>query len=95
LATGTTTVDFGSGATQTNDTTKTVTITGQGSIVADSLVEAWIRPVVSADHSVDEHMIEALEVRAGNIVAGTGFDIVVHCILGKTHGVWNLNWAWV
>jgi hypothetical protein len=91
MPTGTTTVDFGSTAPDGNDTTALKTITGQASI----LVEACIRAETSADHSVDEHMIEDLEVKSGNIAAGTGFDIRVTCQTGKTYGVFNLNWAWV
>jgi len=93
-AQGTTTVNLGSGAPNSNDTTALVTITGQTGIVAGSLVEAWVRAAASADHNVDEHMVEDLKVEAGSIVAGTGFDIRVTCMTGKTYGVFNLNWVW-
>lgn len=52
-----------------------VTITGQTAIVAGSIVNAWLRPAATSDHTADEHMIETLKVFAGNIVAGTGFTI--------------------
>ena len=71
-ASGTTTIDFGA-FPGTSDTS--VAVTGQAGIVAGSLVEAWIRPVATADHSADEHMVETLKVFAGNIVAATGFTI--------------------
>lgn len=69
---GTTTVDFGAfpGVTDT-----TVTITGQTGIASGSLVEAWIFPTATADHSADEHWVDPPEVFAGNVVAGTGFTI--------------------
>jgi len=69
---GTTTVDFGAfpGKTDTS-----VAVTGQAGIIAGSLVEAWLRPVDTADHTADEHMVEAIKVFAGNIVAATGFTI--------------------
>ena len=72
MAQGTTAVDFGTfpGATDTS-----VTVTGQGSILATSLVEAWVYPAATADHSVDEHWVDGPQVMAGNIVAGTGFTI--------------------
>lgn len=72
MAQGTTTVNFGTfpGATDTS-----VAVTGQGSILATSLVEAWVFPVATADHSVDEHWVDGPQVVAGNIVAGTGFTI--------------------
>lgn len=73
-AQGTTTVDFGAfpGSTDTS-----VAITGQTGILSGSLVEAWIYPVATADHSADEHIIESLAIYAGNVIAGTGFTIYV------------------
>lgn len=52
-----------------------VTVTGQAGIVADSVVEAWMRLEATGDHSADEHWVETIEVFAGNIVAGVGFTI--------------------
>lgn len=71
-AQGTTTIDFGAfpGASDAS-----VAVTGQAGIVSGSLVEAWIRPVASADHTADEHLVENIKVIAGNIVGGTGFTI--------------------
>lgn len=71
-ASGTTTLDFGAfpGASHA-----TVAVTGQASIVAGSLVEAWLRPVATADHTADEHMVETIKVYAADIIAGTGFTI--------------------
>jgi hypothetical protein len=71
-AQGTTTIDFGAfpGASDTS-----IAVTGQAGIVAGSLVEAWIRPVATADHTADEHWVETIKVVAGNIVAATGFTI--------------------
>jgi hypothetical protein len=70
--TGTTLVDFGAfpGASDAS-----VTITGQTGILAGSLVEAWIFPATTVDHSADEHVFESIKVVAGNVVAGTGFTI--------------------
>jgi hypothetical protein len=52
-----------------------VAVTGQAAILAGSLVEAWLMPAATADHSADEHWVESIQVRAGNVVAGTGFTI--------------------
>lgn len=52
-----------------------VAVTGQAGILAGSLVECWIFPAATADHSADEHVVESLKVVAGNVVAGTGFTI--------------------
>jgi len=71
-AQGTAILDFGAfpGASHA-----TVAVTGQSGIVSGSLVEAWLRPVATADHTADEHMVETLKVFAHSIVAGNGFSI--------------------
>jgi hypothetical protein len=71
-AQGTTTITFGAfpGASDAS-----VAVTGQAGITGTSLVEAWIYPVATADHSVDEHMLEPFRVFAHSISAGTGFTI--------------------
>lgn len=90
-AQGHTTVDFG--ATPTTGDVR-ISVTGQAGIASSSDVEAWIRCEDSADHSEDEHFVENIRARAGNIVAGTGFDIVAECTFGHTYGVWNVSWVW-
>lgn len=101
--TGTGTLDFGAfpGASDAS-----LIITGQGAILAGSLLEAWIRPVATADHSADEHMVETLKIFAGNIVAGTGFTIYGYntnqineggsaCGMGtRIYGQWTVAWVW-
>ncbi len=79
-----------------------VAVTGQSSIVAGSVVNAWLRPAATADHSPDEHMVEDLRVFAANIVAGTGFTIYGRHdhVAGdpgkstKLYGVWKVAWSW-
>ena len=93
---GTTTLDFGAfpGATDA-----TVTVTGQTGIVSGSLVGAWIRPVATADHSIDEHRVEDILVMADTIVAGTGFTIFgrsgnEYGRSTRLYGTWTVAWAW-
>jgi hypothetical protein len=91
-AQGTADLDFGvfPGATDAS-----VAVTGQGAIVAGSLVEAWARLEATADHSVDEHRVEEFEIAAGNIVAGTGFTIYgITRSPGRLYGVWKVAWVW-
>lgn len=52
-----------------------VAITGQAGIAAGSLAEAWVSLSSTADHSADEHLVETLAVKAGNIAPGVGFTI--------------------
>jgi hypothetical protein len=44
-------------------------------ILSTSLVEAWIFPATTTDHTPDEHLVETLKVMAGNVVASSGFTI--------------------
>ena len=69
---GTSVINFGAfpGASDAS-----VAVTGQSGILAGSLVEAWIYPVATSDHSADEHNVETIKITAGNVVAGTGFTI--------------------
>jgi hypothetical protein len=71
-AQGTTTIDFGAFPGKSD---ASVAVTGQAGILAGSLVEAWLVPVATADHSADEHMLETIKIFAGNIVPGTGFTV--------------------
>lgn len=99
-ASGFTTVNFGAFPGKSD---AVVTITGQAGIVSGSLAEAWLRPVATADHSADEHMVETLKVVANNIVAATGFDISGFNTnqinepngLGTlVYGLWTVAWVW-
>ena len=69
---GVTTVNFGAFPGSSD---ASIAITGQPAILAGSLIEAWILPAVTADHSADEHIFDTLGVVAGNISAGVGFTI--------------------
>lgn len=71
-AQGTVEIDFGAFPGKSD---ASVVVTGQAGIVAGSLVEAWLRPAATADHTADEHMVETLKVVAANIVAGNGFTV--------------------
>lgn len=105
LNSGQTTVDFGSFPGKSD---ASVTITGQTTILSGSIVNAWILPAATADHSSDEHLVETLKVLPGNIIAGTGFTIygvnysqLNEPIVGgrggigtRLYGLWNVGWAW-
>jgi hypothetical protein len=70
-ASGSTTINFGAfpGGSDASVTVSAPTIAGS------SLVEAWIFPAATADHTVDEHLVESIRIIAGNVVASTGFTI--------------------
>ena len=72
MATGIATVDFGA---YPGSTEASVDI-NDASIGATDLVEAWINiDTPTAEHSTDEHRIEALKFTASNLGAGVGLRI--------------------
>lgn len=86
-------VDFGAfpGGTDTS-----ITITGLTSIVATSVVDAWVIAKDSADHSADEHWVDPPVVTAGNIVPNVGFTIYAITRDNKfDYGKWNVGWQFV
>jgi hypothetical protein len=91
-AQGIASLDFGAFPGKTD---ATVAVTGQGGIVGGSLSEAWVLPAATADHSADEHVVEALEVYTRDVVAATGFTIQgVTRDNTRRYGVWNIAWVW-
>ena len=90
-ATGTTTVNFG---VYPGDNIATTTVTGQGSILTGSNVEAFLMGDTSSDHSAYEHNMVPMRLCCGNIVASTGFDIVATCVTMKLTGNWTVRWVW-
>lgn len=100
MPTGTTTINFGAFPGSSH---ATVSVTGQAGILTGSLVEAWIRPAATADHTADEHLVESIKVVASDIVQGTGFTI--HALNTSElvdpnkqgtllYGQWSVAWAW-
>jgi len=89
---GTSVIDFGSSLVSD----ATLVITGQTSITAGSFCEAWIDPTqgATADHTVDEQMVEPIRVFCTSIVAGTGFTIRAICDGVGTYGKYNVSWVW-
>jgi len=90
--TGLAELDFG---TYPGDTNITQAVIGQTDIVADSVIEVYIEPKDTADHTIDEHIIEAPRVFAGLITPGVGFSIYGMAIDDLAYGLWNVRWVWV
>lgn len=98
-ASGTTSVDFGAFPGKSD---ASVAVAGQTGILAGSLVGAWLRPVATADHTADEHLVETIRIEAGAIVAGTGFTIYAMNTnqlpdprsAPRLYGAWTVAWAW-
>jgi hypothetical protein len=91
MATGSTTINFGS-APGTNFVS--ASITGQGSIASNSYIEAFLMSEATVDHNDYEHCIVPIRLTCGNIVAGTGFTIFAVTDWRLT-GTFNVRWVWV
>lgn len=100
-AQGSTTIDFGAfpGAP---DISRTIASTdGATGILNTSLVEAWIYPLGTADHSLAEHYVDPPRVMAGEISTssssfvirafGSGFNTGNYPLM---YGKWTVNWCW-
>ena len=94
MAVGTAVLDFGA---VPGTAMASVVVTGQAGIASNSRVEAFVSLTqgASVDHSVDEHMVERLRIKAGSIVAGVGFTIFGEVQQGFAYGKWNIDWVWV
>lgn len=89
--TGSATLDF----TAAGKDMASVVITGQGAIAGTSKVEAWLRLVATADHSVDDLLVDPIDVYAGDIVPGTGFTIYGVTRDFLRFGTYTIDWVWV
>jgi hypothetical protein len=99
-AQGTAVLDFGA---YPGGSDASVAVTGLADIGAGSLVEAWLMPQATADHSADEHMVETLRIVARDVVAGTGFTIhgvntsqlaAPGQVAPTIWGQWAVAWVW-
>jgi hypothetical protein len=91
-ATGTVTIDFGAFP---GSNTATVTVSGQGSILATSNVEAFFMAESTVDHTANDHKFAALlaQLVCSVPVAATGFDIDA-VSTEKLQGTFKLRWVW-
>lgn len=67
-------------------------------VTSDTIVNAWLYPKATADHSVDEHHLAPIRVSASACTAGVGFTIrgVVDAVgqATRTHGQWFVAWSY-
>lgn len=100
---GTAILDFGAFPGST-DASVAVAVPAIGS---SNLVEAWIFPAATTDHTTDEHWVDPPDVFAGNVQAGVGFTIygILRNRLDlaprareidpqRIYGKWNIGWVW-
>ncbi len=70
-----------------------VIVTGQGSILADSAVEAFMMAESTADHNDVEHALVPIKLTCGDVVAGVGFTIRAVTEYRLT-GTFKIRWVW-
>lgn len=73
----------------------TLVVTEQTGILPTALIAAWIVPIATTDHSVDEHRIEPPLVSAHSITADSGFSISLVSALRAQYGKWSVQFEWV
>lgn len=68
----------------------TKTITGRSWVTANSFINCKIVGVTSADHTVEDALLDNVQFDINNIVPGVGFDIVGHAPNG-TYGKYGVR----
>ncbi len=93
MATGTATVDFGTGGSNE----ASVAVTGEASILVTSKAEAFVMgDDTSADHTASDHRYFGVfaALTCGTPTAGVGFTIYARSV-EKLRGKWTVRWVWV
>jgi len=88
VGTGEDTLDFGT--TPSDLATRAISRT---SILATSHVEAYLYPRDTADHSIDEHVVDGPHVFACSPVAGVGFTVYGVPRFGLLKGAYTFRWV--
>jgi len=84
---GTTTVDFGTGATDVSAAVSVPALTTE-------YIEAWVVPATTASNTQDNHWVEELEVMAGPVNNDVGFTLYAKCKNGLAHGIYNVAYVY-
>jgi hypothetical protein len=71
-----------------------VVVTGQTAIEAGAHVDVWLQGDATGDHGADEHLVETLSLRAGDVVPGVGFTVYGVVDYGGATGEYQVRWAW-
>jgi hypothetical protein len=87
LTKGSVTVNCGVGSDQARTTVLSA------SVAANSVILITVDPAGTADHSADEHLIEAYDVMPDAIVPGVSFDVVMVARDAGLDGNYAFLWA--
>ena len=72
-------------------------VTGQAWVTATSIIRATLRPLATASHSEDEHLMMnsfiSINIPRSSLIVGGGFDIVAICHDNSIlTGTFNVDW---
>lgn len=87
-------IDFGPFPGTSNTS---LSVSGQPRIGSTSILNAWVMPASTTDHTSDEHQFETLRVTAGAIIPGSGFTIYgINTGNQDTrlYGKWSVGWQY-
>lgn len=86
---GSSEIDFGAHPGSTNVSL----VVAAPAITSSMRVMATIAARATADHSIDEHVIEHLDVRGGSVVDGVGFTLYASTRTQRIKGRWSVDWS--
>jgi uncharacterized protein YjgD (DUF1641 family) len=86
-ANGVATLDFGSG-----NVSAEVVVTGVSDALTTSNVMCQLRVEATAEHPVDDLLIDPIRLLVKDLVAGTGFTIYGHMDNARANGTYKVQW---
>jgi len=63
-------------------------------ITTTSKVEAWLRIEATAEHSIEDLLVDPIDVRAGGLETNA-FYIYCRMPYGNAYGTYYIDWVWV
>tara|TARA_R110000764_G_scaffold40882_6_gene91482 strand:- start:3937 stop:4257 length:321 start_codon:yes stop_codon:yes gene_type:complete len=85
---GVATLDFGDGSLSAS-----AVITGIDRVLSNSLIRVDTRMEATPEHSLDELLIDPIQVNAHSLVVGVGFTITGRMDNAPANGTYIINWA--
>jgi hypothetical protein len=58
----------------------------------NTIVTAFVLPKITANKSIDEQIIDSIDAKAHDPVAGVGFTITARSTAGLLMGIYNVGW---
>ena len=84
---GVATLDFGDGAMSAS-----TVITGIDRVLSNSVIRVDVRMVETPEHTLDELLVDPIQVNAHSLVVGQGFSITGRIFNSPANGTYTINW---